>query len=638
MKAKVYRGDSFRAILDYCFLPKNKKKSGPPRGTVVGCNMAGATPRELAAEFGVARRLKPDIKKPVWHCSLSCPKGEKLTEERWSEIATDYMQMMGFDPSMQYVAVRHQDTDYDHIHIIASRVGLNGKVFKGQWEAKEAIKATQTLEKKHGLTITKGDDKSALKKQPRQSEIEKALRTGQRPPKMVLQDMIDQVLATGPPITAPDFVSFLQVHGVVARPNIASTGKFSGFSFGLEGDTNKEGQPIFYKGSSLGKAYTAAGLLDRGLQYDATRDMPILTGRHPEPAPDYSGEPKIRRKNGGREFDLIVFMRYEPAPGGGQLYRWQSGAPAFIDQGDEITCAGKATAAKIRVMLDLANEKGWTRIELSGPREFQMAAAMEAARRGISVAGDNREIQEIWRQEHDRTAAERARKQPQSRNNRLSTSGPPAAPGCGLRGLHLVPIGTGAELLLQGDARRDLGLNGEVIRDPELRREGVEYGSSIETGPSPFTTLAPTVAGPDTAPAGSPAPPTGYQGPADSPAASPGEPAGDRTIPTGDRRAEDDAGEFDQPGPDFGRPSPAGDHQGATGGTTDRQEGPSRDPEDRPRGVRGGLAALKNAPRRIVGEDHQGPAEAVTSDEERPVRVDQESKPPLPLRYPSPGG
>lgn len=627
MKAKVYRGDGFRGLLDYCFL--SKSGDGPLRGTIVGGNMLGTDPRSLAAEFGISRCRRPEIRRPVWHCSLTCPKGEVLTEDKWEEIAADYMQMMGFDPSMQYVAVRHQDTDYDHIHIIASRVGLNGKIFKGQWEAKEAIKATQLLEKKHDLTITRGGDEPTQKKRPKQGEIEKALRTGQRPAKLILQDTIDQILATGP-TTAPDFVSLLKAHGITARPNISVTGKFSGFSFSLDGDVNKAGQPIAYKGSSLGKSYTAAGLLNRSLLYDPARDMPILTGRHPQPAPDYSGEAKIRRRNGGREYSLLIFMKFEPGSTGGQLYRWQSGAPAFNDQGNEITCAGRATSAKIRGMLDLALEKNWSRIELSGPREFQMTAAMEAARRGISISGNNTEIQKLWREEYDRTTAERTRK-PQHRNNRFDTSRPPASPGCGLRGLHectLVPLGTGAELLLQGDARRDLGLNGEVIRDPELRREGVEYGSSIKTGPSPTTTPTPiTAAGPDTTPAGSPAPPTGHQGPADSPAASSGE-------PVGDRRGEDGAGEFNQPGPDFGRPSPTGDHQGATSGTTDRQEGPiGRDPEDRSRGDKGGLTTPKETNRRSTGEDHRSyPAE------KRPVRVDQEVDSPLPRRYPSPGG
>lgn len=624
---KIKRGSGFRGLLDYL----EANEDGPLPGRLIGGSMAGTTPRELAKEFAVSRRLRPDIAKPVWHNSLRLPVGEDVSDEIWNKTAEDYLTRMGFDiQKTQYCFWKHDDEAA--LHIVASRIMLDGTVYLGRNENLISTRVIQQLEKDHGLTITKGPGtEPAQKRKPKKNEIEKGLRTGQRLSVTILQDTIDQILAAGQ-VTAPDFVSLLQAHGITARPNIASTGKFSGFSFGLDGDVNKAGQPIFYKGSNLGKGYTAAALESRGLQYNPIRDMPILTGRHPEPAPDYSGEPKIRRKNGGREFSLIVFMRYEPSPGG-QLYRWQSGAPAFLDHGNEILCAGRATDAKVRGMLDLALEKNWSRIDLSGPREFQLAAAMEAARRGISVSGDNKEIQEIWRQEYDRTAAERNRK-PQPRNNRIDASRPSASPGCGLRGLHeldLVPLGTGAELLLQGDARRDLGLNGEVIRDPELRREGVEYGSSIETGPSPTTTPAPTAAGPDTAPAGSPAPPTGHQGHADSPAASPGEPAGDR-------RVEDGAGKFGQHGPDFGRPSPAGDHQGATGGITDRQEGPSgRDPEDRPRGVRGGLAALKNAPRRIIGEDHQSPAEAITS-EEKPVRVDQESKPPLPLRYPSPGG
>ncbi|WP_223930800.1 hypothetical protein, partial [Aeromonas caviae] len=35
-----------------------------------------------------------------------------------------------------------------------SRVGLDGKVWLGQWEARRAIEATQELEHTHGLTLT----------------------------------------------------------------------------------------------------------------------------------------------------------------------------------------------------------------------------------------------------------------------------------------------------------------------------------------------------------------------------------------------------------------------------------------------------------------------------------------------------
>jgi hypothetical protein len=443
MKAmkNVSRGKGFRGCLDYVFLRDEKaRRAGKKPGILIGGNMSGHDPRTLAAEFGITRKVltKRKIEKPVWHQTLRLPAGEKLPTEKWIEIADEYMSLMGFTGLHMRSYVLHDDEDGQHIHIVASRVGLDGDVFKGQNDNYRSTNIVRGLEKKHGLRVTSEEKRD--KAQPSKNELEKALRTGKQPPKMVIQDTIDQIMACGS-LTTSDFVFLLGEYEITAKANIASTGKLSGFSFSLASHTDKSGQPIFFKGSTLGKAFTAAGLESRGLQYNPILDMPILTGRHPQPAPDYSGDPKIRKKKGGREFSLIVFMRYEPFPGG-QLYRWQSGAPAFIDLGNEIICAGKATGAKVRGMLDLAREKGWSKIELSGPREFQMAAAKEAARRGISVSGDNKEIQEIWRQEYDRTA----------------------------------------------DVRNGLGIDEQNPRDLELRGEDVRNGIETCSGSATATT------------------------------------------------------------------------------------------------------------------------------------------------------
>lgn len=444
MKAmkNVSRGKGFRGCLDYVFLRDEKaRRAGKKPGILIGGNMSGHDPRTLAAEFGITRKVltKRKIEKPVWHQTLRLPAGEKLPTEKWIEIADEYMSLMGFTGLHMRSYVLHDDEDGQHIHIVASRVGLDGDVYKGQNDNYRSTNIVRGLEKKHGLRVTSEEKRD--KAQPSKNELEKALRTGKQPPKMVIQDTIDQIMASGSLATS-DFVFLLGEYEITAKANIASTGKLSGFSFSLASHTDKFGQPIFFKGSTLGKAFTAAGLESRGLQYNPIRDMPILTGRYPQAAPDYSGDPKIRKKNGGREFSLIVFMRFEPSPGG-QLYRWQSGAPAFIDLGNEIICAGKATSAKVRGMLDLAREKGWSRIELYGPREFQMAAAKEAASRGISVSSDNKEIQEIWRQEYDRTA----------------------------------------------DARNGLGIDEQNSRNFDLRREDVIDG--IETRPSSTITTTP---------------------------------------------------------------------------------------------------------------------------------------------------
>ncbi|MBJ3665045.1 relaxase/mobilization nuclease domain-containing protein, partial [Salmonella enterica subsp. enterica serovar Braenderup] len=214
----------------------------------VGGNMAGNDPRELSREFSAVRQLRPDIGKPVWHCSLSLPPGERLSAEKWEAVTTDFMQRMGFDQTnTPWVAVRHQDTDKDHIHIVASRVGLDGKVWLGQWEARSAIEATQELEHTHGLTLTPGlGDARAERRKLTDKEINMAVRTGDEPPRQRLQRLLDEAVKDKP--TAPELADRLHAAGVGVRANLASTGRMNGFSFEVAG--------VPFKGSDLGKGYT----------------------------------------------------------------------------------------------------------------------------------------------------------------------------------------------------------------------------------------------------------------------------------------------------------------------------------------------------------------------------------------------
>ncbi|MBE0472379.1 MAG: relaxase/mobilization nuclease domain-containing protein [Methyloprofundus sp.] len=256
MKAKVGRGDGFRGVLDYA-LGKEK------RPEIIGGTIAGLNARQLAAEFGMVRRLRPDAKRPVWHCSLSLPPGDHLTGERWDAVASDFLKEMGFSDKTPWVAVRHRDTDKDHIHLVVSRIDLDGQLWHGKWEARTAIEATQKLEKSHGLTLTAGLDAATGRKALKKGEIEMSLRTGDQPPKLKLQNIIDEALASGE-LTAVQFAETLAVAGVSVKANLASTGTFNGFSYELDG--------VAFKGSKLGKAYGWGGLQQRGVTYEQTRD------------------------------------------------------------------------------------------------------------------------------------------------------------------------------------------------------------------------------------------------------------------------------------------------------------------------------------------------------------------------------
>ena len=247
---------------------------------VVGGNMGWGEldPRALTKEFSRIRALRKDIKKPVWHCSLALPAGERLDSVKWDVVAQDFMREMGLDPEKhQYVVVRHNDTDYDHVHIVANRIALDGSVWDGKNDVFRAIAATQALERRHGLVLTPGIDAEPPEKKPiSQGEIKMGRRTGVAPPRMQLQVMIDNLLAEAP-MTAVQFAESLTAMGVEVRANVVSTGKMNGFSFSW--------CDVPFKSGQLGDGYKWAALQKRGLTYERERDAESLS-RFRKPAPD----------------------------------------------------------------------------------------------------------------------------------------------------------------------------------------------------------------------------------------------------------------------------------------------------------------------------------------------------------------
>jgi hypothetical protein len=287
MKAKVIRGSGFQGLLNYVF-DCGPRALGKKMPEIVGGNMAGKNALILTKEFSVAKSLRSDIEKPVWHCSLSLPAGEKLSGFKWGEITDSFMKSMGFTDAHQYVAVRHSDTEYDHVHIVASRISVvTGDMWLGKWEAHEAIRITQELEQKFGLVQTEGYTGKKERKSLTSKEINMAVRTGEVPPKMKLQNMLDELTSSKPSVV--ELVKELENRGVTVKIKLYQTGTISGISFGLDG--------ITFKGSSLGKGYSWGGLLKKGVSYEQARHSEELrryaeAGQHDERADQTIGDDK----------------------------------------------------------------------------------------------------------------------------------------------------------------------------------------------------------------------------------------------------------------------------------------------------------------------------------------------------------
>jgi hypothetical protein len=286
MIAMIKLGSGFRGTLDYLLSNKGreaevaehaqkwgegahtrdfaKEYEEGARYRVIGGNMGGQTPRELAREFGSFRRLRPDIEKPVHHASLSAAKGDTLSVEQWNEIAAKYVERMGFEDS-PYVVIQHRDTEHDHVHIVTSRVDVNERVVN-EWQNKpRAEKLMREVEQEYDLERVPLS-RDVARAAPTRGEIERFNRTGELSAKMSLQSYVEQALKDAP--TTDEFIERLGRSGVEVLPNIQSTGRVSGISFLHDGR--------MMKGSDLGRGFSWGGLQKRGLDYDSKRDNKTL--------------------------------------------------------------------------------------------------------------------------------------------------------------------------------------------------------------------------------------------------------------------------------------------------------------------------------------------------------------------------
>lgn len=314
MKAKITRGLGFRGVLDYALDTGNKEGKNPE---ILGGTLTSGNARAMSAQFAVTRRLRPDVAAPVWHASLALPAGERLSADKWSSIADEFMREMGFPAESLYTAIRHNDTPYDHIHLIASRISLHGALWHGQWEVYRAIKATQKLERVHGLTLTPGLGEPREEKRLTKNEIEMALRTEQEPPRQKLQRMVKEA-AQGQP-TAIEFAERLELAGAGVRFQIQKTG-ITGVSYELDG--------IAFKGQSLGDGYKWSKFSKKfGVSYEQTRDGQGI-GRFTTAIADRTG--RDEPGNAGRSLEVDAGF---VTPSGSRADRRSAGAIGAVEGG-----------------------------------------------------------------------------------------------------------------------------------------------------------------------------------------------------------------------------------------------------------------------------------------------------------------
>ena len=278
---------SFRSTLEYA-LEKEEAE-------IIDSNMGGYNPRQLAREFGAARRMRPNFQRACGHIILSLPHREAshpqgeyhehLDDEKYALIARRWLKEMQFLGDglhkSQYVIARHQDTKHEHVHIIASRIRMDGSVVPDSWDYRRSEVVVRQLEQEFGLERTRCSNERVAEKVKQKHGIETTVGersaqtkkqkhhfSGKPPVKQLLADAIDEATSDQPTVT--ELIARLQQQDITVHPSFSTKGKFKeAVAFSMNG--------VKMAGWKLGKAYSFPGLLQRkGVDYNSERDIPAL--------------------------------------------------------------------------------------------------------------------------------------------------------------------------------------------------------------------------------------------------------------------------------------------------------------------------------------------------------------------------
>jgi hypothetical protein len=300
MIAKAVKAKGFRGALEYDL--------GKERGRVIDTNMTGENPRALAAEFGEIRKLRPGLTKAVLHVSLSAAPGEHLTDDQWRAIGQRYLHGTGLDHN-QYIITRHNDTEHEHIHLLANRIRFDGAVTSDSHDYRRQEVLMREIERDLGLQPV-APSVEAQRRAATRGELEHGLRTGQPSTRQLLQQLCDGAIERCGSFT--EYATRLEAADVELLPVTQLEGsKLSGLSYRLDGVT--------MKGSDLGKRYSPAGLAKHGVSYDKERDLEAV-GRcieRSQAGRANSVVNMIRSHRTNSIEDLIAALRHAAARSGG---------------------------------------------------------------------------------------------------------------------------------------------------------------------------------------------------------------------------------------------------------------------------------------------------------------------------------
>ena len=151
MIAKIGRSSNLYGALAY-----NNLKVEKENGEILFANKIIETPNgqysvaQLAQSFAPYLIANRNTEKHTLHISLNPDPKDKVSDDKFREMAEQYMLEMGYG-QQPFVVFKHTDIDRSHIHIVSVCVDEEGKKISDKFEKMQSMNVCRELEKQHGL-------------------------------------------------------------------------------------------------------------------------------------------------------------------------------------------------------------------------------------------------------------------------------------------------------------------------------------------------------------------------------------------------------------------------------------------------------------------------------------------------------
>ncbi|WP_119965770.1 relaxase/mobilization nuclease domain-containing protein [Simplicispira lacusdiani] len=320
MIGKAIKGKGARGLLEYLL--------NGERASIIGGTLAGITPRDMAAEIGAIRRLRPKMGKAILHLPLSAhPQDKTLSDQNWSDICNFVAHGLGYEGCpMKFI--RHNDTDHDHVHMVICRINAQGQAISDSNDYRRIETLLREVERQYHLHRVEQPGAGSKRKHQKETHMNTTDKT---------QNLQDDAYEPAPSMVADP----VQGIPVIDLPVVAMT--------------MMQPEPRH----SSKRAADA---------YRRERRRELMT-------PQYS--------EAMREAFGVSLHNIHQHTGGAVLYFDKP--KAIRDNGTSVTAHHMSHQEAAQMLVRMAKVKKWKSVTFTGHPDFVRAAMLEALKTGMTV-------------------------------------------------------------------------------------------------------------------------------------------------------------------------------------------------------------------------------------------------------------